>query len=319
MNLHRRHFLRQTGTLALGAAGLAAVGSATAAPVNPARRRLFRAAQLTDIHVSAENRAPEGMTAALRHAQGQADKPDLLLFTGDCIGDALGTPKERVLRQWEIWDRIVAAEVRTPARCVIGNHDIFGWNLRDNPAVTADPAYGKTLALQHLGLKERYYSFEQSGWHFVVLDSMARDHSNEQGYIARLDDAQFTWLRADLAATPATTPVCVLSHIPILSLAAFLDGNNSRTGTWVVPGAWMHIDARRIKDLFKLHPNVKVCLSGHLHMEEDATYLGVRYLCNGAVSGGWWKGKHQEFGPAYALIDFYDDGSVENQMVGYEY
>jgi hypothetical protein len=43
----------------------------------------------------------------------------------------------------------------------------------------------------------------------------------------------------------------------------------------------------------------------------------VRYLCNGAVSGGWWKGKYQEFGPAYALVDFFDDGTVENQLVYY--
>ena len=74
-----------------------------------------------------------------------------------------------------------------------------------------------------------------------------------------------------------------------------------------------------IKNLFRRHPNVNVCLSGHLHLVDDLTYLGVRYLCNGAVCGGWWKGAYQEFGPAYALLDFYDDGSVENQLVAYGY
>ena len=97
----------------------------------------------------------------------------------------------------------------------------------------------------------------------------------------------------------------------------FLDGDLESTGSWVIPGAWCHIDARRIKNLFHQHPNVKVCLSGHIHLVDDVTYLGVRYLCNGAVCGGWWKGDYQEFAPAYALVDFYDDGTVGNRLVNY--
>jgi hypothetical protein len=103
--------------------------------------------------------------------------------------------------------------------------------------------------------------------------------------------------------------------MPIFSAAAFFDGKVDAGRNWSVPGASMHIDAQRLKDLFYRHPNVKVCLSGHLHLIEDVTYLGVRYLCNGAVCGGWWKGKNQEFGPAYALLDFYTDGSVDNRIV----
>ncbi len=117
--------------------------------------------------------------------------------------------------------------------------------------------------------------------------------------------------------TPNAAPVCVLSHIPILSSAAYFDGERVNGSNWVVPGAWMHIDAKRIKDLFCRHPNVKVCLSGHLHMVDDVTYLGVRYLCNGAVCGGWWKGNYQQFGPAYAVLDLYEDGHVERQLMDY--
>lgn len=311
--MNRRLFLQQGGVAALGlATGL----TAHAAP-NPQRQRKLRVAHLTDVHVSPDLGAPAGMAAALRHAQAQADRPDLILFGGDCIGDALGAPKPHVIEQWAVWDRVLAAELKTPARMCLGNHDILGWNRRDDLALRADPHYGKALALERLKMPTRYYSFDQGGWHFVVLDSMEFWHGNNQGYLARLDDEQFAWLAADLAATPAATPVCVLSHIPILSVAAFFDGDLAGTGTWVVPGAWMHIDARRIKDLFAQHANVKVCLSGHLHMVDDVSYLGVRYLCNGAVCGGWWKGKWQEFGPAYALLDLYDDGSVERTIVPY--
>ncbi|MEI6105395.1 MAG: metallophosphoesterase [Opitutae bacterium] len=313
--LSRRNFLKNTGALILGTSLGGAPASLTAAPPTPGRKRLLRVAHLTDIHVSDIKGAAEGMAAAIRHAQAQSDRPDLLLFGGDCIGDALEQPKEKVLPQWELWNRIFAAEVKLPHAVCLGNHDILGWSRRGDLALAQDPDYGKALALRRLGLAQRYFSFDRSGWHFVVLDSMQMGRTN--GYFAQLDEEQFAWLGRDLAATPAATPVCVLSHIPILSAAAFLDGDLAKTGNWEVPGAWMHLDARRIKDLFLRHANVRICLSGHLHMVDDVSYLGVRYLCNGAVCGGWWKGNYQEFGPAYALLDLYDDGSAENQLVAY--
>ncbi len=318
--MNRRHFLQRGGALALGAAsGLSAAPRPAAS--GPARRRVLRVAHLTDIHVRPDQpdlqRPAAGMAEAIRHAQAWDDRPELLLFGGDLIGDALYTPKEEVLAQWDLWDRVRSAEVRLPARFCLGNHDIYGWAHRDRAAAARDPDFGKALALRRLGLRDRHYSFDQGGWHFVVLDSTQPDEASEHHYVARLDEEQFAWLAADLAATPPATPVCVLSHIPILSAAVLFDGPREQGRDWVVPGAWMHLDARRIKDLFLRHPNVKVCLSGHLHMEDDVTYLGVRYLCNGAVSGGWWKGRWQEFGPAYALLDFHDDGTVERTLVGY--
>jgi 3',5'-cyclic AMP phosphodiesterase CpdA len=319
--LPRRAFLRNSGALALGAAVAASSLTSQAATVTVPRRRVLRAAHLTDIHVLPNSgdfqNPPEGMASAIRHAQGQPDKPDLILFGGDLVMDSLKTEKAKVLTQWETWDQTFSAEVKLPYHLCLGNHDVWGWALHDQPGIETDRHYGKGLALERLGMKDRYYSYDQAGWHFVVLDSMQPDFANKQGYTARLDDAQFAWLARDLAATAPTTPVCILSHIPILSVCVFFDDDLESTGSWVIPGAWTHIDSRRIKNLFLQHPNVKVCLSGHVHLVDDVTYLGVRYLCNGAVSGGWWKGKYQEFGPAYALVDFYDDGTVENRMVYY--
>jgi hypothetical protein len=54
---------------------------------------------------------------------------------------------------------------------------------------------------------------------------------------------------------------------------------------------------------------VKVCLSGHIHLVDRVDYLGVSYLCNGAVSGAWWKGPNQEFGNGYAIVDLFPDGA----------
>jgi len=319
--MNRRFFFNRSAALALGSAvgsssGLLAAASGPSA----GRRRVLRAAHLTDLHVMPEmegfQNSAAGMAECIRHAQAQTDKPDVLFFGGDLIMDALKLEKEKVTAQWDVWGKVVSAEVKIPAKLCLGNHDVWGWAIRD-AALEGEALYGKTFALERLAMKGPYYSYDQAGWHFIVLDSVQRDYGNKHGYTARLDDAQFAWLAKDLAATPAAMPVCVLSHIPILSACVFFDTDLEATGSWVIPGAWTHIDARRIKDLFRKHANVKVCLSGHVHLADDITYLGVRYLCNGAVSGGWWKGDYQEFPPAYALVDFYDDGSVENRLVPY--
>jgi len=80
----------------------------------------------------------------------------------------------------------------------------------------------------------------------------------------------------------------------------------------------LHVDARRIKNLFKAYPNIKVCLSGHIHLQDEVNYLGIKYLCNGAISGKWWKGSFQDFPPAYALLDFHNDGTIDREMICYD-
>jgi 3',5'-cyclic AMP phosphodiesterase CpdA len=317
----RRRFLAGAAAALTAAAGTRLLAQSSA-PAEGARsrRRVLRIAHLTDTHVMPNREGFQdsgaGLARAIRHAQGQADRPDAIFFGGDLVMDSLKHEKAEVLEQWDVWKRVVAAEVKLPYRLCLGNHDIWGWALR-KPGLESDPQYGKGLALDILGMKERYYSFDQAGWHFVVLDSMQIDYGSQHGYTARIDDAQFAWLAQDLAATPRATPVFILSHIPILGSCVFFDDDLEKTGSWSIPGAWMHIDVRRLKDLFYQHPNVKVCVSGHVHLVDDVTYLGVRYLCNGALCGGWWKGNYQEFGPAYALVDLFDDGSVNNQLVNY--
>jgi len=282
------------------------------------RRRLLRAAHLTDLHISRDKKGcVEGAIKVLRHIHNLPERPDLILFGGDNIHDALKSTKESTSAQWALWREVFSQEVKIPFRHCLGNHDVFGWGISGNPSLQVDPDFGKAMAMRHLGFQERCYeSFDFAGWHFVVLDSTHPDDSNNgHGYLARLDEEQFAWLVRDLAATPRTTPVCVISHIPILSVAAYFDGYCEKSGNWVVPSAWMHIDARRIKDLFLQHSNVKVCLSGHLHLVDDQTYLGVRYLCNGALCGGWWDRPYQGFEPMAALLDFYSDGTVDRHIL----
>ena len=268
-------------------------------------RRVLRIAHLTDIHVQPNGPARAGMEKAIAAINAMSDQPQLLMTGGDQIMDAFGADEARTKAQWDVWQAVMAGN-KIPARHTIGNHDVWGWT-------GPEPRRGKVWAMEILGLAKPYYSFDQAGWHIVVLDCT---QPKGTGYVARLDNPQFEWLTGDLAANK-TKPTLIVSHQPLFAACAYLDGNNEQTGNWVVPGAWMNIDFRRIKDLFKVNPQVKLAISGHIHLVDEVKYLGVAYSCNGAVSGGWWGGNYQEFAPGFAIVDLFHDGTFTNTFQTY--
>jgi len=314
-NISRRTWLKQ-GAATGAAAIMAASSGGVALAAQPAadRKRVLRLAHLTDVHVQPELGAEQGLVACLHHAQSLSDPPQLILTGGDVVMDVMGNDAGRAKTQADIWRRALKNECSLPVRSCIGNHDVWGWNKKGSKTRGDEALWGKSWAEDLLGLTKRYYSFDEAGWRFIALDSTFPDGSS---YTAKLDEAQFDWLNKTLEATPATTPVLVFSHIPILSAAAFLDGESEKSGNWRVPGAWMHIDVRRIKDLFLKHPQVRLCLSGHLHLVDQVLYNGVAYCCNGAVCGSWWEGDNQECDEGYGVVDLFSDGSFENRYVGF--
>lgn len=318
------HPFSRRGLLSLGAAalgslgvrwsGLPVAGAAEIAPAAAGKTRALRLAHLTDIHVQPELSAGPGLAACLKHVQSLKDAPTLILNGGDSVMDVFGKDAARAKAQADIFRSVLKQECSLRVEHCIGNHDVWGWNKKNSQTTGDEANWGKPWALDLFGINRRYRSFDVAGWHFIVLDSTFPAGT---GYTARLDDEQFDWLAKDLAATPPTTPVCVLSHIPILAVSAFMDGENEKSGDWKVPGAWMHIDARQIGKLFLKHPNVKLCLSGHLHLHDQCLYNNVWYICNGAVSGGWWKGSYHECAEGYGLVDLYADGTFDAQYVGF--
>ncbi|WP_169978303.1 metallophosphoesterase family protein [Tautonia rosea] len=301
---------------AAGAAGGAVLLGSAAEAATPKGRRVLRLAHLTDIHITPERNAEAGFAACLEHVQGLDDAPELILFGGDCIMDAFAQDPETVSKQWNLWHRRLEQDCSLPVESCIGNHDVWGWRGGGFEPSTDGSCPGKRSAVEELGLPGRYRAFEKAGWKFVVLDS-TYPGAEPGTYTAKIDEEQFDWLVKELEATPASTPILVLSHIPIMAACPFLDGDNEQSGNWQVPGAWMHIDARRLTALFHERGNVRACLSGHIHLADRVDYLGTTYSCNGAVCGGWWKGPYQQFGPAYAVVELYDDGSSECRMISY--
>jgi len=334
----RRDFLKLAGLTTIGLVGACtssqAANTVTPATVQPSatleptatmevvsqRKRVLRIAHMTDFHAQPEGMAPSGIRRALRHAQNQEDPPDIIFNTGDSIMESLGANKARTEAQWDVFNNVLASDCKVPIVHSIGNHDVWGWGMEDL-AIKNDPLYGKEMALEKLGLANRYYSFDLAGWHFVVLDSTHLPNTvSRYPYIGALDEEQFQWLVTDIngIAMTSTMPVCILSHIPIIAACEYFDGPNEETGNWVVPAAWMHIDSRRFRDYFLQTSSIRLCLSGHTHQYEVLDYLGVRYMTNGAVCGNWWNGIYMDFPPAYVMVNLYDDGSADSLFVPYD-
>lgn len=302
----RRSFLRNGLLAGMGTLGMGMIPAALAGSADNSKQktRAIRIAHITDCHSKPRRSAEQALKKVFRQINAMQDKPDLLINTGDSVLEANYTNQQFVKECWDVWnDSINCCGI--PMVHAIGNHDI--WITPDMPAAMQQQA-GKSWAMQMLSMKSAYYSFEKNGWKFIALDSIG-----ESTYA--LDEIQFAWLQQELANT--TLPVCIYSHVPIISAASMMYAMERRPRSRSNLHREMHADAKRLKDLFFKYPNVRLCLSGHVHYIDDVEYLGVRYMCNGSVSGNWWQGSLDEFPPAYAIIDLNTDGSIQKELIYY--
>lgn len=310
--INRRNLLKTLGFGAIGTSiiplGCSSPNSSDVKKPNP----IIRFVHLTDMHVEPGIGAEEGVKKCIEHILNSRESVDFIVNGGDLIMDALGKDEAETEAQWAIWRRIRAAYPDLKFYHCIGNHDVWGKTPHE------EKYHGKAWPMRELGLESPYYTFESNGWHFIVLDST---HQKEDGswYTAKLDTAQREWLEDTLDKIPTDRPILIVSHIPILGATPFLDGDNAKTGDWFVPGAWMHIDAKSLINLFHKHPNVKVCISGHIHLVESLLYQNIHYHCSGAVSGNWWNDEpYENTHKGYGLFELYEDGSHTFKYVEYD-
>jgi Icc protein len=295
--MNRRDILKHTGLMAAGTfLGPAAVKAASS---SSKRKPVLTVAHITDVHIRQDLDAPARFKKCLEQVKDK--QVDFFLNGGDSIFDASydDVKRERVTQLWQIWDDCLSSLKGFEVFSCIGNHDTW-WKA----PTKEDPMYGKDYVVKRLKIPHRYYSFTRKGWHFIILDG-----NNEK---ISVDEEQFQWLEKDLQQLPAGTPTLVMSHYPILGITPILVGGG-------------HADHQRLKALFFRHRDkVKVCLSGHNHLSDNAVYNGVRYCCNGAMSGFWWgegdkesagKGYYLETPPGYAILKLYADGEVENEYI----
>ena len=308
--MKRKEFLKTTAA-AIGSSFLPALSLA-----EKEKTKTIRFAHLTDIHVKPGLVPETGMAKALQHVQQLNSKVDFIMNGGDSIMDALEADKQKTQIQWDLFHTILQRENSLPVYHCIGNHDIWGWFVKENkPAV--EKQYGKEWVQETLQMKNRFYSFTKNRWHFIVLDSTQLNPAG--GYIAFLDAEQLDWLKRELANIPADHFICIVSHIPVLSICAGLFFDKTETnGDLKIQRNLMHTDFLALKKIFRQYPNIKLCISGHIHLQDELNYLDIKYYCNGAVSGNWWKGDFQEFSPAYAIFELHNDGSAQRTMIKYQ-
>lgn len=290
--MKRRGFLQ--GSLAIGAVSALPL---TAAATKPNTKPVLTIAHITDVHIHGKDGVPERAQKYLAEALKNKNI-DFILNGGDAIMDASydNVSREMVTDQWAVWDNFIKQTDLEVYSC-IGNHDAW-WKA---PSVS-DEMYGIPYAVKQLKMPKRYYSFDKKGWHFIVLDG------NNKGIT--LDAEQMQWLKTDLNELKKNTPVLIMSHYPILSSTCAWSGGQ-------------HGDYKDLKALFFEHKDkVKVCLSGHQHLQDVVKYNGVSYFCNGSMSGFWWgtgdkesagKYYYQETPPGYAILQLFQDGTVINQ------
>jgi Icc protein len=311
----RRKFFKQSAIAGLGSLVVSSL-DAKAGSSDKKKTRALRIAHITDVHILNQKNAESSFARVISEINAMKDRPDLIINTGDSVMDENEETRETVITRWKAWNSVMTQN-KIPVFSALGNHDVwYGPDAKLDEEYKKDKRYGKNWAIEMLSMPNRYYVIEVKGWKFIALDSI----NGSSGY--QLDEEQFAWLSNELKKTPLTQPICIFNHVPILAMGPTLYETKRKPITEVkFPSGDMHNDHQRIKDLFFNHKNVKICLSGHVHYIDCLEYLGVKYLCNGAVSGNWWGSPIvlDEFPPVYAIIDLYTDGSSEHELKFYDY
>lgn len=248
---------------------------------------------ITDTHQQPELDATHG--CRLAYAKARTLRADLVIQGGDHVFDALGVPATRATMLMDLYKR-TAQDLSLPVHDTIGNHDLFGIYTKSG-ARPDDPLYGKKYFEDAFG--SLYRSFDHKGVHFVILDSIGV--TADRAYEGRIDAVQLAWLKADLAAQPAGTPIIVVTHIPLVSaIADYMDPADLPTHH-----ALTVANAHEVLPLFD-DVNVIAVLQGHTHVVERVEWHGVPYITGGAVSGNWWHGTRLGTPEGFMVIDVAD-------------
>ena len=241
---------------------------------------------MCDIHLMPELNAVKGFRQAIDSINHL--NPDFVVAGGDMIKDALHVPFTRADSLYRLY---LSTEkyIHAPVYHVMGNHEIFGLYTKESGADSTHPEFLKKMYEHRIG--KRFYVFNHKGWRFYVLDSTEPVNYSKYNYPYRgfIDKEQLDWLEKDLAQTPKSMPLIIISHFPFLTVDGLI-GKGSLT-----PNLNLSRSVENFKEVLKLFNdyNLKLVLQGHLHWLEDIYIKGIHFITGGAVSGTSWKGPGQ--------------------------
>jgi len=220
-------------------------------------------------------------------------KPDFIIQLGDFC-----TPKMENKIIMDIWNKFEG-----PKYHVIGNHD-------------TDCGFTHDDVVNFWGAKDKYYSFNQHGYHFIVLNGNEKGNGYA-GYARTISETQRNWLEKDIADT--NLPVIVFCHQPLDNDIGGIDQAN-----------WVRTIFDRANQTAG-HTKVKLVISGHHHLDWCNVYNGVHYLQINSMSYQWMGDSFQHAhysndiesahpsikytapykDPIWAMLTIYSDGTIE--------
>jgi len=288
--LDRREFLKISSLAALGACTTQLGSSTTPAPTATAPGNL-EFVFFTDVHLQPELHGTEGSEKCFR--QITALKPAFTLCGGDLVFDANKVPAERANSLYDLYSKTEHL-LNVPLHRTIGNHDVF--NLSDSS--------GKKMYEDRFGTT--YSSFDQGGYHFVMLDSVFL--TNDHDWEGRVSPEQLAWLAADLARVGPNMPVIITTHIPLVTAYTCYRPASAK------PMTKSYLTVANAAEVLKvIEPyHVIAVLQGHTHVNEVVSYKGCEFITSGAVCGDWWKGPRWGFHEGFTAISL-RSGKIEHR------
>jgi 3',5'-cyclic AMP phosphodiesterase CpdA len=189
--------------------------------------------QISDSHIGFNKAANQDVTGTLKLAIDKINKiplpaaPDLLLHTGDITQSS--KPGE-----FDTAQQIIQTARAGETFYVPGEHD-----TASDDGVLYRERFGKGT------LGNGWYSFTHKGVHFIGLNNVLQIDA-----MGRLGPDQLAWLKQDLDALSASTPIVIFAHIPL----------------WMVypEWGWGTQDGAEALSYLKRFGSVTV-LNGHIH------------------------------------------------------
>jgi predicted phosphodiesterase len=248
---------------------------------------------IADLHHDIMHDAPERLSAFIKEMNAGA--PDFIIQMGDfCM------PKKENQPLMDIWNRF-----NGPSYHVIGNHD-------------TDGGYTREQVVNFWKAKDKYYSYDAKGFHFVILDGNENNESTYRpaGYARYISPAQIEWLKKDLDQT--SLPVVVCCHQGLDNDDGGLENGTQLRYT---------LETANKKAGFK---KVILVLSGHHHQDYYNYINNIHYVQINSASYQWLGENYQEIrysaevdknhpnikktvpykDPLWAMIEIEDKGNI---------
>lgn len=244
----------------------------------------------TDVHIPTMHDG-EARLAAFRDSMKTA-KPDFIIELGDFI-----TPAEKYAPAFAIWQSLP-----NPKYHVIGNHEMDG-------------GYSLEKALAYRNMPSSYYTFDQNGFRFIVLDGNDKKSPELKGYQQYIGPTQLAWLNAELAK--ATMPIVIFSHQGLgpdgvdnaADIRAMLEAHNARTQkAKIIANFYGHIHYDRAEEVNGIW---YVCINSMSYKWLGEEYGHVRYSDEIDKNFKWIKYTAPYKDPLYTVVEISTDGLIK--------